>query len=165
MIIRPATAEDLESINEIYNQSINSNISTAHTEPVSMQYRQSWFEMHIGNNSPIFVAETGNQIAGWLSLSPYRLGRGALSKVAEISYYIHKDFQSQGIGSMLMKYAISECPKYNIKNLIAILIQANIGSIKLLEKYGFTEWGRMPAIVEFKDNTYDHLYYGKKIIY
>ncbi len=36
----------------------------------------------------------------------------------------------------------------------------NQGSVKLLDKNGFKEWGRMPNIVELGDNKFDHLYYG-----
>lgn len=163
MKIRIATKKDLRDINEIYNQSIPSRRSTADTEPVNMKERERWFREHKPETYPVMVAETDHGIMGWIAFTPYRPGRKALRHTAEISYYIHTDHQDRGVGSQLMEYAIKIAPQYGFKNLIAILISHNHASIKLLEKFGFSEWGRLPETVNFEEDTYDHLYFGKKI--
>jgi phosphinothricin acetyltransferase len=69
----------------------------------------------------------------------------------------------RGIGSRLMEHAISLAPQFNIKTLIAILLDPNTASIALLEKYGFELWGDMPGIAEINGGKYNHQYYGLHI--
>ncbi|MBT3208491.1 MAG: N-acetyltransferase [Bacteroidetes bacterium] len=164
MKIRLANNKDLFQINEIYNQSIPSRTSTADLEPISIEDRKKWFAEHNNYKYPIFVAENEEMILGWISLSPYRPGRMALQYVAEVSYFIHEDFQNLGLGSELLDFVINNSHKYEIKNLIAILLEHNIQSIKLLEKFGFEKWGHMPNIANFDGEEYGHLYYGLKIM-
>lgn len=165
MKIRLANRKDLIQINDIYNQSIPSKSSTADLNPITIEERQKWFKQHNNYKYPIFKAESGDKILGWISLSPYRPGRMALQYTAEISYYIHQDCQSKRIGTILLEFVINNSYKYQIKNLIAILLEHNVPSIKLLERFGFDKWGLMPNIVDFNGKEYGHLYYGLKIIY
>ena len=102
-------------------------------------------------------------VAGWLSFSPYRPGRKALQSTAEISYYVHSAYHRLGVGTRLMEYAITQAPVLKFKNLIAILLEPNIASIALLEKFGFRLWGDMPGIAEIDGGEYNHQYYGLKI--
>ncbi len=163
MKIRLATKKDLKTVNEIYNQSVPSKKSTAHLLPVSTEERTIWFNNHNENKYPVFIAEDAGKILGWISVSPYRTGRQALQYTAEVSYYIHKDYQHAGIATFLMTHVINNCEKFNIKNLIAILMEHNTYSIKLLEKFKFEKWGLMPNIIDIDGKEYNHLYYGLKV--
>jgi len=162
MIIRNATQEDLSSINDIYNQSIHTKSSTADIDPVASEERKNWFNSHDAYH-PIFVAEENDQIIGWISISDYRPGRRALRYTAEISYYIHEDFQKRGIGSKLMEYAITNAPKYNIRTLFAILLENNATSIKLLEKFNFEKWAHLPGVAYFDGIEIGQYYYGRRV--
>ena len=101
-----------------------------------MEVRLDWFTAHSVDEYPIYVcgADDG-QVLGWLSLSLYR-GRPALARTAEVSYYVDYACHGKGIGSALMQVAITECPRLGKKVLVAILLEWNIPSIKLLEKFG-----------------------------
>ena len=163
MIIRLAEYMDLFAINEIYNQAIDNRISTADLSHITIEDRIKWFDGHNSELFPILVAEIGGEVVGWISLSPYRKGREGLKANVEVSYYIHNDYQKQGIASKLMAEMICYSRKLNYRNLFAILIDANIGSIKLLEKFSFQKWAFLPEFVEIDGNIYNHVYYGLKI--
>ncbi len=75
MNIRTASFEDLETIVEIYNQSIAAGQKTADIMPVTTKDRGKWFEDHTPDKYPILVAEDGNVIVGYLTISAYRPGR------------------------------------------------------------------------------------------
>ena len=160
MNIRYASLNDLDQIVDIYNQAIVAGQKTADTIAFSIEQRVGWFEEHQQEAFPILVATASDQIVGYLTISPYRKGRPALSKTAEVSYYIHFAHHQKGIGSRLLKHAIRLCPALHLDTLIAILIGNNEGSIKLLKKHRFKEWGRLPNIVHFNEERLDHLYYG-----
>lgn len=163
MIIRNATAGDLEAINNIYNESIPSHRSTADTEPYTIKEREEWFRNHDPYSYPVFVAELEGMVVGYTSFSPYRPRRNALKYAAEISYYIGSAYQGRGIGNTILGYAVRRAPEFGFRSLIAILLGHNKASIALLRKHGFEEWGRMPGIVLFDGKEYDHLYYGLRL--
>lgn len=162
-MIRKALYHDLAAINEIYNLAVKSGGKTADLQTVSLEERQDWFNQHRKNPYQVFVMEKEERVLAWLSFSAYRKGREALEKVAEISYYIHPEFQSQGYGSSLMSFAIQQAPLLGISHLIAILLSVNNASIALLIKFGFEEWGRMPNIANIPSHPCDHLYFGLKL--
>ncbi len=163
MQIRLATEKDLEAINNIYNQVIPYEMSTADMEPYTMDERVQWYKAYDRTRYPVFVADTGNKVAGYFSFSPYRPRRLAMRYTAEISYFIDEEYRKKGIGSSLMEYSINKAPGYKFKTLIAILLTHNEASIRLLEKFGFKEWGRMPGVADFNGRERDHLYYGLRV--
>ena len=161
--IKKAQFDELSAINEIYNQAVKHKYQTADIDLVTLKERKNWFINHCIEKYPVFVFEVGNEIIGWMSLSAYRTGRKALETTAEVSYYVHNSYQNQGIGTFLLKSAIEISPEYNFTNLIAILLESNTRSIKLLEKFNFNRWGTLPKIALIDGSIYDHLYYGLKL--
>ncbi len=163
MNISIAKSEDLEVIVEIYNQAIVAGEKTADVTPVTYDDRKNWFEGHTPDKYPILVAEKGESLVVYLTISAYRPGRMALRHTAEVSYFIHFEHHNKGIASRLLRYAIDMCPSLQVRTLFAILVNSNRNSINLLEKYGFEKWGYMPRVVEFDGIEYGHLYYGFRI--
>lgn len=163
MSIKLAEYKDFEALVEIYNQAIVTQRCTADMDIFSLEERIPWFEEHQSLEYPLYVYEVDNKVVGYLYFTGYRPGRRAMRCTAEISYYIHNDYQRQGIGTEMMEFAIKKSKELNFKNLIAILLEWNVSSIKLLEKFGFKEWGCLPEIADFDGETCSHLYYGLKI--
>lgn len=162
VLIRRAKISDLQSINEIYNQAAQEKGLTADIDPVTYAERKKWFKSH-DKDHPVFVAEEKGKVIGWVSLSAYRPGRRALRYTAEISYYLHRDHQQQGKGSKLMKHAIDIAPCYGIKTLFAILLETNIASIKLLEKFDFKRWAHLPEVADIDGAEVGQYYYGRRV--
>lgn len=161
--IRTAKVSDLHSIIGIYNQAVSSKFETADTIIIDPKDKLEWFNNHKKDVYPIFVYEEDNMILGWISISPYRMGRKALRYTVEISYFIDKDFKRQGIGSKLIEYVIIKSKELNYKSLFAIILDRNDASIKLLERFGFVKWGYMPDIADFNGVECGHVYYGLRI--
>ncbi len=162
MTVRLAALADLPRIVDIYNQAIASRNSTADIVPYTVEQRLDWFQAHTADKYPLYVYEEDGRVLGWLSLSPYR-GRPALRRTGEVSYYVDYACHGRGIGSALMAHMLEECPQTGLKVLIAILLEWNTGSRKLLEKFGFERWGFLPEVAEFDGKVTGHLYYGRKV--
>jgi len=162
--IRIAAEDDLPVITNIYNQAVALQSATADISPVSLASRKTWLREHTPDQYPVFVAENQNAIVGWCSLSPYRPGRMALRHTAEISYYLDENFRGIGIGSFLISNAIEKCIQLNIKTLFAIILDVNRDSARILEKFGFEEWGHMPNVADFDGRECGHLYYGLRVV-
>ncbi len=162
-MIRIAEFEDLESIVEIYNQAIDAKFQTGFTERTNVDDRIGWFNEHTPDKYPLFVYIADDKVVGWLSVSPYRAGRGALRYSVEISYFIHGNYRNKGIASQLLVYAINACRQLNYKTAIAIILDKNTASIKLMEKFGFHNWGFLPGVADFDGVECNHIYYGMKL--
>lgn len=163
MIIRTALHEELPAIVEIYNQGVMTRISTGDTDTVAVAERIEWFDEHQSDAYPLLVAEVNGIVVGWGSLSPYRPGRRAFLRTVEISYYIHNSYKRRGIASGLITSLLKKCSELGSRSVFAIVLSENLASISLLEKFGFEQWGHLPAVAEIDGKKLDHLYYGKTL--
>ncbi len=161
--IRFAETRDLPRLVDIYNQAILSQNATGDTIPFSSETRWDWFNRHSNDHYPIYVCtDEAGKVQGYLTLSPYR-DRPAMAHTAEISYYVDYAFHGQGIGSALMQNALEDCPRLKLRVLLAILLEWNQPSVRLLEKFGFEKWGYLPEVADFSGRLCGHLYYGRKL--
>jgi phosphinothricin acetyltransferase len=163
MEIRFAERSDLDSIDIIYNQAIALKMATADRVPYSKEERLNWFEAHIPDRFPAYVAVEGDEVIGYMTLTSYRPRREALRYAVEISYFVEENSRGRGIGSSLLEYGLSVALELKYKFVVAILMGNNTVSINLLKKFGFSEWGRLPSIAEYDGSWYDHLIYGRKL--
>ena len=163
MQIRIAEEKDYPSIIKIYNHAVDDKFATADTEHVTIESKMEWFEHHSPESYPIFISEQNGEIIGWCSLSPYRTGRKALRRVAEISYYIHKNHRKKGVANNLISFTINQAKMLGFKNLISILLDVNKVSIHILEKFGFEKWGYLPGVAEIDNSVCGQFIYGRKI--
>ena len=142
---RIATHEDLEQIVDIYNSTIASRMVTADTEPASIESRVAWFNEHDPASRPLWVCEDKGRIQAWLSFSSF-YGRPAYRKTAEISVYVHAAHRKQGIGSYLVKSAITYAPNIDIDTLLGFIFGHSMRRLALFERLGFSRWGLLPKV-------------------
>jgi L-amino acid N-acyltransferase YncA len=155
-----ATEADLPRLVEIYNQAISAGNATGDTLPFTVEERLGWFREHVPGQYPVYIYnDDEGQVLGYLSLSPYR-GRPAMQGTAEVSYYVDYAHHGQGIASALMERALADCPHLGKHVLLAILLEWNVSSRRLLEKYGFQKWGYLPEVAELNGQLCGHLYFG-----
>ncbi|MBD3307184.1 GNAT family N-acetyltransferase [candidate division KSB3 bacterium] len=163
MQIRTAARSDLSSLVAIYNQAVEAGQRTADIDPVTVEERQPWFEAHSPDKYPLLVAERDGKVLGYATLSPYRPGRRAMRFTAEISYYVDFASHRQGIASRLVQHALDLCPALRIKTVFAIILDTNTASIRLLQTFGFRQWGHLPRVADFDGVEVGHVYYGLRI--
>lgn len=148
---RLARAEDLPRLVEIYNRVIEEGGFTGDLEPYSVEERRAWFDAHQHAPFQIHVVELGPEVVGYFYFSPWRNGRAAFRRVAEVSYYLDEKVRGRGIGRYLLGEAQRIARESGIRDLLAILLEVNTGSRVLLEKHGFAQVGELPQIAELAD--------------
>ena len=162
MIIRDALGADLPAIVEIYNAAIRGRISTAQLDPVSVEERLPWFREHSPESYPLWVAEIGGQIAGWLSFHSF-ITRCAYPGTAEISVYVGVTFRRLGLGEALIEKAIAHAPHLKISALVGCIFGHNEPSLRLFEQLGFERWGFLPRVARVDDIERDLVMVGRHV--
>lgn len=162
LTIRFSKTEDLPFIVNIYNQAIRSGNATGDINEFDVANRIDWFSKYDNNEYPLYVAEIANRVIGYCTISPYRSGRQAMLKVAEISYYVDYYYHRKGIGTALINHAIADCKRIKKESLLAILLDINTQSIGILEKFKFEKWGYFPDIINLHGIRCSQLIYGLK---
>ena len=146
--VRPATADDLSAVNEIYNQYILEAHYTFDIEPWTMEARREWFG-HYGatGRHRLLVAVSEDRVIGYASSSRYRQ-KAAYDVTVETSVYIAPDSVGRGAGSRLYHELFKILDSEDVHRANAGITLPNPASIALHERFGFkrvalfTEQGR-----------------------
>lgn len=139
MTIRPARESDLAAINSIYNYYVLNSTCTYQEEPTAEGERLAWFRGR-GEAHPVLVAESGGEVVGWASLSPFR-DRSAYRHSIEASIYIRDDCRRRGIGKALLVKLIDRARELGHRTIIGGTSAEQEASIRLQESLGFQKVG------------------------
>ncbi len=160
--IRHAIEADLPAIVAIYNASIPGRLATADTAAVTVDERRDWFAAFDPARRPIWVAESGGRIAGWLGLRSF-YGRPAYHRTVEVAAYVDPGFQRRGIARALLAHAIDSAPALGIATLVAFVFGHNDASVALFREAGFSPWGELPRVAELDGVERDLLILGRRL--
>ncbi|WP_454192758.1 N-acetyltransferase family protein [Paenibacillus sp. Marseille-Q7038] len=157
-----AQRDDLPDIVAIYNSTIAGRMVTADLEPVTVESRIPWFEEHTPDKRPLWVMRVDGKIAGWVSLSSF-YGRPAYDGTAEVSVYVGEAYRGTGAGSRLMEKIIQDCSRLQVNTLLGFVFGHNEPSLRLLQKFGFEQWGYYPEVAVLDGIKRDLAILGKKL--
>ncbi len=104
-----------------------------------------------------------NQPIGYFYFSPWRKGREALSGVTEISYFLKKEYRGRGFGNQIMQWIEKEAKNRGFESLLAILLDTNKKSVKLLEKHHFVQAGFLPHVAQLQHTRCGQLIMLRKL--
>lgn len=136
-VIRPATENDLEAINDIYNHYVAETHITFDDEQISLEARREWFSHYSTTGRHRVLVATGDgQITGYASSSRLRPKPGYLTSV-ETSIYLAAEAVGRGVGSRLYAALFKALEGEDIHRAYAGIALPNPASIALHERLGF----------------------------
>lgn len=153
--VLPLQASHYEEVSAIFQQGIESGNATYEIKSPSWE---EWDKGHLTQARFVAIQQQfqQQQVVGWIALSPVS-NRFVFRGVAELSIYIHNDFQGKGVGAQLMEAAIENSQTNGIWTLQSGIFPENTASIKLHKKFGFREVGyrerigQMPKSGDWRD--------------
>jgi len=146
VIVRPATSDDLERINEIYNHYVLHSQATFDLVPITIEVRREWFS-HYSTSGPhrLLVAEENGVVLGFATSSPFR-PRAAYTTSIETSVYCDPDRVGVGIGSLLYEQLFEEIKGEDLHRAYAGVSLPNDASVALHERFGFVRVGEYTEV-------------------
>lgn len=144
-IIRAAVRTDLSGILAIYNDAVLHTTASYDYEPSTLEARIAWYESHVQQHLPIFVAEDGNSVVGWSALHTFQPRIGYRYTV-ENSVYVAAQRRRQGIGRALVVPLIHCARELGMHALIAGIDAENTASIQLHAALGFVQVAHLKEV-------------------
>jgi L-amino acid N-acyltransferase YncA len=144
MKVRAAGHEDLPRILDIYNREVLVSTATYDTVPRTPAEHRKWFSLH-DSDHPVLLAESGGEIAGWASLSPWA-DRAAYSRSVEVSVYVAEEHRRKGVGRLLLGSLVEAGRAHGYHALLARISADNEASILLHAQLGFVVAGTLREV-------------------
>lgn len=135
VIIRPMRQEDWPRVEAIYQAGMDSGKSTFDQKCPPWE---AWDAGHLPFAR--LVAEASGIVWGWAALRPYS-AREAYTGVAEVSVYLAREAQGQGIGTRLLMALIEASEAAGIWSLQSGVLRVNEASLRLHARCGFRTVG------------------------
>lgn len=145
VIIRPATEADLEAILAIYNHAVAHTTAIWNDQPADLASRKAWFGARAAQDYPVLVAEEETVVVGYGSFGDFRPFDGYRFTV-EHSVYVAEGKRRRGIASALLTALAGRAREMGKHVMVAGIASDNDASLRLHERHGFFETGRMPEV-------------------
>lgn len=159
-IIRRAEKSDVPAINSILNYAIINTNYNLNENPRSLDDAYKWYEEHITEDYPVFVAEVDGTVTGWASLSHFRPYSG-YNSTAEVSVYVSHNFRHRGLGTLLVTELERSAKRFHM--LIAVITDNNTASISLHSRCGFVPMCTFRELAKKNDEYIDITFMTKFI--
>jgi phosphinothricin acetyltransferase len=145
VIIRPAAEADLEAILSIYNHAVAHTTAIWNDAPADLANRKAWFAARAAQDYPVLVAEEDTVVVGYGSFGDFRPFDGYRFTV-EHSVYVAEGKRRRGIASALLTALAERAREMGKHVMVAGIASDNDASLRLHERHGFFETGRMPEV-------------------
>jgi len=152
--LRPATAEDIKHITEIYNYYVVNSVVTFDIEKSTEATWQEKLEYLNGLGLPFIVAQsTSGNVLGFAYVAPWR-AKAAYRRTVENTIYLRPAAIGKRLGTRLLADLIERSKAAGVKEIVAVISDKGADtSIALHEAFGFKKQGHL-AKVGFKFNRW-----------
>ena len=148
MIVRDATASDLEAIRGLYNALIpTTTIGWTETEQPAEE-REAWFARQTEQGHPVLVVDDGGELVGYAAYGDFR-GAGkwpGYRYTVEHTVHVRRDRWGRGVGRALLTELAERALDAGMHVMIAAIDGDNDASIEFHRRLGFVEVARMPEV-------------------
>lgn len=147
MDLDDAVAEDLPAIVAIFNEVVATSTAIYRDDPFSLEDRAAWLAERRADGFPVLVAREGGggRVVAVGSYGRFRPTPGYRTTV-EHTVMVDPAWRGGGLGTALVEALVARAAAAGYHAMVASIDAENVGSIRLHERLGFVEVGRMPEV-------------------
>jgi phosphinothricin acetyltransferase len=139
--IRPARAEDLPRLTEIYNHYVLNTAVTFDVEAQTIEQRQRWFaQFALTGRHRLLVAEEEGRVLGYAGTTRFRL-KPAYETSVETTIYCGPEAVGKRIGQRLYASLFEALAAEDVHRIVAGYTLPNPASAALHQRFGFQPVG------------------------
>ncbi len=141
--IRAATPEDAEAITDIWRQGLTIAMGF---EPPPRDFVAAFRQRLVESDDTFkfFVAKDGDEIVGWVSLTPFRANPVVRDYMAELSAYVRTDRIRGGLARDLLVHTLAHARKTPLQYVNCFISSTNRPALMTGAAVGFKQVGTLP---------------------
>ncbi len=143
--IHEAREDDLPRILAITNEAIATTTSVWNVSPATFAMRNAWMRERQARGFPVLVAKVEGVVQAFGSFGDFRAWEGYRHTV-EHSIYVDPVAQGRGLGRALLDGLVERAGTLGMHVMIGGIEADNVRSIRLHERAGFEEAGRLKEV-------------------
>ena len=143
--MREATEADLEGLAAIYNEVIASSTAVFSYLPVSVDERRRCWQARTAQGYPLLVAHDEHGVAGFGTFGDFRPWPGYRFTV-EHTLHVRADARGRGLGTQMLQALVQRARALGKHVMVAGVDAGNAASIRLHERCGFAQAGRLREV-------------------
>jgi len=136
---------DLGGLVAIYNEVIANSTATFTETAVTVEERRGWWQARRAQGYPVLIARDQSGVAAFGTFGDFRAWVGYRFTV-EHTLHVRADVRGRGIGTHLLRGLIARAHSLGKHVMIAGVDADNAASIRLHERLGFTQAGRLREV-------------------
>jgi phosphinothricin acetyltransferase len=150
MLLDDATDADLPAILAIFNDVVATSTAIYRDDPFTLADRAAWLGERRAGGFPVLVAREGGggpggRVAAVGSYGPFRPQPGYATTV-EHTVMVDPARRGGGLGTQMVGALLEHAARDGYHAMVASIDAENVGSIRMHERLGFAEVGRMPEV-------------------
>ena len=149
-----ATSDDYARIAQIYNEHIESNLTTMVERYYTAADIKNWVDQ-FNDREQLYVVSIDGQLIGWGIIKRYS-DRAGYRYAAETSVFLAEQATGKGIGTRFKQYIINQCRAMNYHHLVAKIFNSNRRSIAYNLALGYEIVG-VQKEVGFKNGQWEDI--------
>lgn len=140
VVVRETTEPDLPAITAIYAEAVGEAVASFELQAPDLAETARRWRMRVVKGYPHIVATSGGAVIGYASARRYRAGPAFRFSI-EDSVYVASDARGIGVGRTLLTELIKQCEGLEFRQMMALIAQENLTSVRLHESLGFRQVG------------------------
>jgi L-amino acid N-acyltransferase len=158
-----ATDSDLPAILAIFNEVIATSTAVYQDGPVTLEDRADWLRARRAGGFPVLVARDDDGVAvGYASYGLFHVRPGYATTV-EHTVMLAPSARGRGLGTALVAALLTRAQLDGRHCVVGLIDAENVGSIRMHERLGFVEVGRIPEVARKFGRWLDLVYVQRRL--
>lgn len=160
--IRPASPDDADGMNRVYNPFIRDSIATFETTELTLNDRRAWLAERAGSKRhPVFVATDGEgKVLGFANASAFDPRPGYATSV-KTSVFIEPASQGRGLARRLYEALLGTLAETDLHRAYALIVPPNPASVALHRAFGFRHLSTLSEVGRKFGRFHDVMWFEK----